>query len=424
MDNISLLTTENIHQAIVNPDHAFPSASPPIVPAQLPSQNPPPSPPHEDIDIYTFDSVKRSLPAQPLPPLPPLQPVRAPTVNQDSPPKAIVTNMARRSFTATYAPEVQPPSAIPPVPHLPKGGSLFTNLLRRKKKADDSYDDMNASLPPPTPPKDTTKFAVHPVTLSHSLPAGHPSNVQPLRHHRSRSMSEFAVISHVRGSDEVVIEPERYQTFTLRPSGKWSHDLPSDPEERARRRRELHLQREREEREALEEEAERQRQLKWQKEEFERMEREDEARRKADVEREIRRITAERRLREMLEKEEDERKRQELEERKRIDRERRLEEHRRLEEWRAAQARKEEALTRQAEDAKRQEDVERKRRIQQAAAKVKRTKEEAGLTGWITVQSADSLSWKRRFYKFVGSTIHLHRSPKVRCSFVCLLYQC
>ena len=416
MDDISLLTTENIHQAIVNPDNAF-SSAPPIVPAQLSShQNPPPTPPHEDTDIYTFNSVKRSLPGQPSPPLPPLQPVRAPTVNKDSPPKAIAANMARRSFTATYAPEVQPPLAIPPVPHL-KGGGLFTNLLRRKKKADDSFDDMNTGLPPPTPPKDTAKFSVHPVTLSHSLPTGHPSNVQPLRHHRSRSMSEFAVISHVRGSDEVVIEPERYQTFTLRPSGKWSNELPNDPEERARRRRELLLQREREEREALDEEAERQRQIKWQKAEFERMEREDEARRKAEVEREIRRITAERRLREMLEKEEDERKRQELEERKRIDRERRLEEHRRLEEWRTAQTRKEEALARQAEDAKRQEEVERKRRIQQAAAKVNRTKEEAELTGWITVQSADSLSWKRRFYKFVGSTIYLYRSPKVRRSF-------
>ncbi len=147
MDDISLLTTENIHQAIVNPDTAFPSA-PPTIPSQLSShQNPPPTPPHEDTDIYTFNSIKRSLPGQPLPPLPPLQPVRAPTINKDGPPKAIAANMARRSFTATYAPEMQPPLAIPPVPHL-KGGSLFTNLLRRKKKADDSFDDMNASLPP------------------------------------------------------------------------------------------------------------------------------------------------------------------------------------------------------------------------------------------------------------------------------------
>lgn len=320
---------------------------------------------------------------------------------------------------------MQPPATIPPVPQTHKGGSLFTSLLRRKKKGSDgSYDGIETDLPPPTPPKDISRFVSPPVALSHSLPAGRTVKNTPMRHRRSRSLSEFAVISHVRdSSEEVVVEledyqtsaqPERYQTFTLRPSGKWSHDVSSDPAERARRRRERVLQREREEQEALEAEAERQRQLKQQKEEFERTEKEEEAQRKADIEREVRRITAERRRRELLEKEEDERKHQELEERKRADRERRLEEHRRADEWRMAQARKGEMAARQAAEVKRQEEAERKRRIHQAAVKVKHTKEELELTGWITVQSADSLSWKRRYYKFADNTVYLYRSPEVR----------
>ncbi|KAF9478270.1 hypothetical protein BDN70DRAFT_880130 [Pholiota conissans] len=441
VDSISLLTTDNIHRAIVNPESAFPAPSHSASSSQQLSDRPP----QEQRDTYKLDSVQRALPPlQPVrlnqdqrdtqsplaplrpvraqsqeqhdnhtsqPSLPPLQPVR-PQNNRASPPKPIVPDMARRSFTATYVPEMQPPTTIPPLPPLPKGGSMFTNLLRRKKRTDDSYDDMD-DVPPPTPPKDK---GVHQVTQSYSLPSGSSTRNQPLRHHRSRSLSDYAVISHVRGSDEVFIEPERkyepYQAFSLRPSGKWSNELPHDPEERARRRREAQLHREREEQEAIEEEAQRQRQLKLQKEEFEKQEKEEEGRRKVEVEREIRRITAERRRREMLEKEEEERKRQELEERKRIDRERRVEEHRRLEEWRKEQVRRGEIVARQAEETKRREEAERTKKIQQAAAKLKRAKEDSDLTGWITIQTADSLSWKRRFYKFVGNTVYLYRSPK------------
>jgi len=345
-------------------------------------------------------------------PLHPIQPIRMPSNVATKPLSA--QGMIRRSFTATYAPEIKPPH-IPAVPPLPKGGSLFANLLRRKKKTDDGIEELERGLPPPTPPKDKNLFP-QPVSLSHSSPL--PSAVNhPIRRQRSRSMSDFTVVSHVRGSDEVVIEPEqdeRSNSYTLPLRGKWSQEgaLPRDPAARARRRRELQLQREREERDALEEETERQKIMKREKDAFLREEMEEEAHRKAEVEQEIRRITAERRRREQLEREEDERRRQALEERKKQDRERRLEEHRRLEEWRKEQTKRGEVAARQAEDSKRREEAERKKKIQQAEAKVKESKGESELTGWITVLSKDSLSWKRRFYKFVGNTIFLYRSPK------------
>ncbi|KAF8972610.1 hypothetical protein BDZ97DRAFT_1913112 [Flammula alnicola] len=402
VDSLSLLTVDKIHQVITNPDTALPNRS------DSPSQH------LADATNRSSEEERNISTFNPTQPLPPLQPVRASNIKNATPPKAIVHDMARRSFTATYAPGIQPPN-IPPVPPLPKGGSLFTSLLRRRKKTDDPLDDMEGALPPPTPPKDKGLFNVQPIALSHSSPAGPSTKYGNLHHQRSRSWSDFAVISHVRGSDEVIIEPDRDEplhSYTIQPRGKWSLEIPRDPVERARQRRELQLQREREDQAALIEEAERQRQLKMQKEEFERQEREEEVRRKAEVEQEIRRITAERRRREQLEREEDERKREELEERKRLDKERRLEEHRRLEEWRKEQAKKGEAAARQVAEAKRREEAERQKKIQQAEAKVKRTKEESELTGWITIQSKDCLSWKRRFYKFVGSTVFIYRSSK------------
>ncbi|KAF8159749.1 hypothetical protein B0H34DRAFT_704656 [Crassisporium funariophilum] len=415
VDNLSFITAENVHQAIKNPDTAFPVNSP-VRPthSQLADTTNKSVHPQQQ-DILTFDPVPSS------PPTPPLQPVRQPYKVS---PKPIIANlnMVRRSFSEIYAPHAKVPGPVPPVPPLPKGGSLFTHFLRRKKRTDDSTGGMEEHMPPPTPPKDKGHFNAQAMGFSHSNPI--PSRPeQTVRRQRSHSMSDFAVISHAHGSDELVIlEPERDSRmqddhspmYSLPLRGKWAHEstLLSDPAERARRRHEVQMQREKEEQEVLKEEAERQRQLKLQREKFLRQEQEAEVLRKAEVEQEIRRITLERRRREQLEKEEEERKRQELEERKRRDKERRLEEHRRLEEWRKEQAQKAEAAARQLEENKRKEEVERKKKIQLAETKAKHTKKESEFTGWITLQSADALSWRRRFYKFVGNSVYLYRSPK------------
>ena len=327
--------------------------------------------------------------------------------------------MARRSFTATYAPNVQPPTYVPPLPPLPKGVNLFQSFLRRKKKAG-SMDNPVENSAPPTPPKDKGRHSPQPVSVSHSTPSPAVASRAAVRRQRSRSMSDFAVISHEH--DEITVEPEepfhqreQSESYISTLRSKWSQDaaLPSDPAERARRRRELQLRMEQEEQQALEEETERQRRIKQEKDELMQREQEEEYHRRMEVEEEIRRITLERRRREQQEKEEDERKTVELEERKRFDRERRLEEHRRLEEWRKEQKKMAEAATREAERTKLQEEAARTQKIKEAQAKVKRTEGEEIQTGWITILGSDSISWKRRYYKFVGSSIHLYRSPKV-----------
>ncbi|KIM44913.1 hypothetical protein M413DRAFT_442886 [Hebeloma cylindrosporum] len=394
VDSLSLLTADNIHRAINNPEIPLPSATQNTSSRLGPPNN---ERPQESRDILIFESVGPSPPTKP---------------GRTKGPKPITSDMARRSFTATYAPNVQPPTYVPPVPPLPKGVNLFQSFLRRKKKG--STDDPNENSAPPTPPKD--KGGPQPISVSLSAPV--PSR-PAVRRQRSRSMSDFAVISHEH--DELIVEPEEpfhqgdhSESYISTLRSKWSQDatLSSDPAERARRRRELQLRMEQEEQQALEEETERQRRIKQEKEELLQKEQEEENRRKVEVEEEIRRVTFERRRREQQEKEEEERKKVELEERKRLDRERRLEEHRRLEEWRKEQKKRADAAAREAERVRLQEEAERKQKIKEAEAKVKRTKGEANQTGWITILGSDSISWKRRYYKFVGNSIYLYRSPK------------
>lgn len=332
---------------------------------------------------------------------------------------------------------VQPPSPFsenpmvgrtssfsPPRPQSPRRG-FFGNLLKRRKKTK-SLENMREEAPPPIPPKSPAALPKDKATYYDAQPINSTLSQRPrqprishdgslLRHRRSRSMSDFAVISHT--GDDGVVEPEpTCQPSQLVPlKGKWAPlpTIPNDPAERVRRRRELQLKREHEEQMAREEEVRRQERIRMEKVDLLRQEADEENRRKEEVEKEIRRVREERRRREAMEREEEEKKRQEFEERKRLNRDRRMEEHRRLEQWREEQARKSEAATQHAEEMKKREERERERRIQEAAAKVKAVKEESGLSGWLTMLNDEALAWKRRYYRFVGSTIFLYRDQKV-----------
>ncbi|KAJ6621326.1 hypothetical protein B0H10DRAFT_2017980 [Mycena sp. CBHHK59/15] len=312
-----------------------------------------------------------------------------------------------------------PTSSSPPVP---SKGSMFS-LLRRKKKSEVEYgtiEPFNVHLeedaPPPPPPKDKGRrsFSYQPETPFKATP---PRPVpQPITTRHRSTNSDYTVVSRSSSSDEVVVMPEPApprspQRATTLPS-KWNTEI-VHPAERARRRMELQRQREIEEEQALEDEAQRQMQLKLQKQALLRQQEEEEEERRISLEQELKRVTAQRRLREQQEREEEERKKRELEQKRRADRERRMEEHRRLEEWRKEQAAQAEEMSRRAEKARREEEAERKKKIQLAGAKVKGAKADADLvSGWVTMQTSDSLVWRRRHFKFVGSTVFFYRSQK------------
>ena len=388
MDNLSQLTLDAIHKALSGP---------------------------EDIEVKAPIEVKgmgrsfsTDISSKPLPI-----------------PKANDTDVVQRSFSEAYVPRASPPRNSPPIARSPPkaGSSLFSNLLRRKKKPNETVKDPH-DAPPPIPPKDEDKYA-----HVHSPQPSRTSDVtKGLRsiEREHPNISEFAVISHGHGTDDiVVIEPPRTQFPQRKPAqlyslplhGKWaSHDTSGffDPAERARRRLEAQKQREKEEYEALRAEEARQALLKRQKEDLLRQEEEEELERRRSIEAEVRRGKAERRRKERLEKEEEERTRRELEEKKRSDRQRRLEEHQRLESWRTEQARLKEEAAQRAEAAKKREEEERKKKILLAEKKLTTNgKAEEVTTGWVTIQRGDAQLWKRMFYKFVGNTMFFYRHPNV-----------
>lgn len=395
MDSISSITSHNVHQAITGSEATFSSFAGHIHSPSQSTDKPLPKP--------EYNSNINPVPDY-------LQSPAYPEIQERS------SDPAGKSSTGQYSSDY--------VPHLPVVYTAprvtdrlkFFKLLRHKKKKNDF---PRGSLPPQTPPKDNERFRTHSlgVTRSDIRP---PRTDKILQHRRSHTVSNCTVISHARDSEDKVVMQfgnrplqDSAQLNPLSLPAKWAQKgtFPTDPAERARRRRELELQREREEQELVKEEAERQRRLKLEKERVLQQEKEEEARRLAEVEREISRIRLERRRREQSEKEEEERRLREIEDRKLRDRKRRLEEHQRAEEWRRQQAQKLEAAAHEAAEIQRREEAKRRER---AEAVVKQTKGEEKLTGWITMQSRDAVSWRRRYFKFAGTSILLYRSAEVK----------
>ncbi|KAF8216295.1 hypothetical protein K438DRAFT_1796955 [Mycena galopus ATCC 62051] len=339
-------------------------------------------------------------------------------------------------------------TSSPPLPS--KGSGSMFSLLRRKKKPEFDnasigpiepfslyLEDVDDMPPPPPPPKDKRSASVSyqqqrrpetPPKVEAPAPKPPPSRLPQLVKTRHRSNSDYTVVHHrdSSSSDEVVVvkpespipppprSPAMKKRSVTMPS-KWNAEPAGDAAERARRRERLQRERELAEQQAVEEEAERQRQLKRQKEALLREQEEEEEQRRVSIENELKRATAQRRRREELERQEEEQKQRELEQKKHADRERRMEEHRRLEEWRQGQAAQAERTVQLAEQARRREEEERKKKIQLASSKIKNTKADVDLiTGWVTMQAGDSLVWRRRYFKFVGSTVFFYRSRKER----------
>jgi hypothetical protein len=228
----------------------------------------------------------------------------------------------------------------------------------------------------------------------------------------------------------VVIHPNDYESTRGVPTpvqmlrmeslkkGKWAEpqglSAIRDPVERARLRIEMQRQREEEEREILRAEEERQERIKREKQELLRREEEEAERRKAVIQAEALRVAAERRRREEEERIEEERKAREREEKKRVEKQKRIEEHLRLEEWRKTQQRLKEESTKAEEEARRREEEERKQKILQAKQELKTKARDGAMAGWVTIQTDESVVWRRRYFKFAPNSLYFYRSPEVR----------
>jgi hypothetical protein len=362
---------------------------------------------------------KHNLNINPVPSY--LHPASHPAI-QESPNNPAANNITRKS-SLDYASRFPMVYATLHTTDRLKGKSFFRLLGRRKKKRDDSPWDMGSSLPPQTPPKDSGNFSIHHMLVTRS-DVRPPGMDKILHHQRSRSMLDLSsVIFRAPDFEDAIVAPENHPSHHLLDSaqfdplplqGKWARKATiPDPEERARQRRVLQLQKEREEQALVKEEAERQRRLKLEKETIMQQEKEEEAQRLVEIEQEVSRIRLHRRRLEQAEKEEEEQQRRKIEDQKQRDRKRRMEEHQRAEEWRKQKAEKMEAAAREAAEIQRREEAKRRYKIQLAEAEVKQMKGEKDLTGWITLQSRDEVLWKRRYFKFVATKMLLYRCAEV-----------
>ncbi|KAJ7583681.1 hypothetical protein C8J56DRAFT_954690 [Mycena floridula] len=321
----------------------------------------------------------------------------------------------RRSFSETYAPNS--PTATPPK----SSGSMFSSFLRRK--APPKVTDIPQDSSPPPPPKDKGIFgsgrkpAYRHTTLPTSMSSIQIDKPLPVSKQSRNSFMDFGVISDSPSSDDdVVVVPPPSQagpsSLSARIPSKWVTEsiVVGDPAERARRRQEAQRQREIEEEQAIQEEKDRQARIKLRHEELKRQELRQEADRRSMLEREIERVKSERRRKEQREKEEEEMKRVELAMKKADERLKRQQTHAELEDWRKAQQKAAEEAAKRDEALARQEKLEREKRIKQIEAKVKSGKESQ--QGWVSVQGSDSMYWRRRYYKFSGTTMYLYKSPK------------
>jgi hypothetical protein len=323
-------------------------------------------------------------------------------------PSQSITQWRRSSSGSTRAEQHIQRSVSEPV-GTPTPSQVIVNLFRRDKKTQSQYVDES---PPPPPPKDLSERP----SYDHDRPAIPPKNTSQMRTVDSQILSDFTVVTPhdiypVPDYDSrKQASPPNRQSVPLRFTRSTETPAILDPAEKAQRRIEREREREYEEQQALLEEAERQARLKQERQEM-LMREEEEVERRKNL---YLQLTAERSQRAREIREADEQKSLELAQKRREEKAKRIEETRRIEERRREQTRMAEELAKKKELARRRAEEEKRVHISRIVAKTKATAiTESSTTGWVTVQTNDSLVWKRRFYKFTGTTMFLYRSPKV-----------
>ena len=291
--------------------------------------------------------------------------------------------------------------------HIPFPRSKFiSKMLRRNKML---HVSSPVDVPPDTPPKDN-------LGTSHATQGLEPGTsfqhlAYPVTWEDGDKEPSIAEATHSHASGEVQETSNHPHILHIPLRGKWAGAMSSDPEERARIKLQAQLDRQREEEEAIEEERRRQAQIERRKQEAMAQELEDDARRKAALEEDLKRAAAERLRREYIEKVEEERLRRFLELKKRVEKERRLEEYHKMEQWRKEQVLLQEKTRRESAEIKLRSSEERRQRISQIQAQLRR--HASRNHGWATIQTNESVVWKRRFFKLDDGKLCLYRDAVV-----------
>lgn len=189
-----------------------------------------------------------------------------------------------------------------------------------------------------------------------------------------------------------------------------------DPRTRSEQREAARRAAEEEERAVRREEALRQARIKAQREAEARQAEEEERERRAQLEHDLALKAAVRAAREEADRAEEERRVQEREERRRRSAEKRAEETRRMEDWMREEERKREEVARAEEELKRR-GAERREAARAAAAKRRRENrldsDSLLLSGWVTVQTSESVAWRRRYFQLTDAVMRLYHREVV-----------
>lgn len=284
---------------------------------------------------------------------------------------------------------------------MPRRFSLFTHWFTFRRTA--PAREMPSTQPPTPPPKDRNVSVNIERHRSKPLPV-------PLDDH-GHYVDEKAVL---RFSDVDTSYVQRFSSSTA-PSSP-PRDIPSiprrsytyvtpppilTPEETARRRLAAQRRREFEEEEARREERTHQELRRVQREEQERREREEEERRRALLQEHLRRAAMRREEREREEKRIEEERREQIRQQKLLAHQRRLEYTRELDQWRQQQIQRAISSSSEKEEERKRSAEERRNRIVKLGESLlNNANTEKAARGWVTIQTPESLAWKRRYYKF------------------------
>ncbi|KAH7929531.1 hypothetical protein BV22DRAFT_1029380 [Leucogyrophana mollusca] len=283
--------------------------------------------------------------------------------------------------------------------------------LRRKSRKDVRVDTNSTdSLPPPLPPKDTLWTYKQPLPETNTAPVS-TSAVENYGRHETFN---YAAVDVPAERAHIPISLP-HQTPPRVPAKRRAEGPPAaaplSPEEKAQRRLAAARQRELDEQAALREEEERKLLRKLEKEKQERRDRAEEAFRKAELQEQLRQAAA-RKAREEEEAANYEAQRSaELRARKRAEQERRMQYTKDLERWRAEQIQRAESQESEKEELRRRSEEERRARIERMSGEV--FQEESALSGWVTIQWPESITWKRRYFQFDlnQGRVSLFRNP-------------
>lgn len=278
--------------------------------------------------------------------------------------------------------------------------------------------------PPPPPPKDRETS----ITLSRIDTDEHGSKSSQTYASSTRDPQrtlpalrhEYGVYSTLLSRyHEPAAEPPRSSTH--RPSQplppfKFEHPRQLDIATIRKRRDEALKQRQLEEQAAEAQERERQARIKAEKEQLARELQEQETRRRQILSEQLRHAALVRQEREERERQEEAARRRQLEARRAADKERRMRHAQQAQEWMAQRARQQEEEARRRTESRKKIQDERKARSLPVRRSMFSSKVLANFnySGWITVQSADGVAWRRRWCKLLGNEMVITQDAQVR----------